>query len=88
MEKQREKHRENHGWVVSYMPPARDLACNPGICADWESNQRPFGSQAGTQSPEPHQPGQGRVFFICLLYDMSFMSRDFSKILKPCRYFC
>ena len=24
---------------------------------DWESNQQPFGSQADTQSTEPHQPG-------------------------------
>ena len=32
-----------------------DLACNPGTCPNWESNQRPFGSQAGTQSTEPHQ---------------------------------
>ena len=43
------------------MPPAGDLAWNPGKCPDWESNQWPFGSQAGTQSPEPHQPG---LFFI------------------------
>ena len=28
------------------------------ICPDWESNQQPFGSQSGTQSTEPHQPGQ------------------------------
>ena len=25
-----------------------DLACNPGIGPDWESNQRPPGSQGGT----------------------------------------
>ena len=31
--------------------------CNPGVCPDWESNWRPFGLQAGTQSAEPHQPG-------------------------------
>ena len=30
---------------------------NPGMCPDWELNWRPFGSQAGTQSTEPHQPG-------------------------------
>ena len=24
---------------------------------DWESNWRPLGSQSGTQSTEPHQPG-------------------------------
>ena len=27
------------------MTPTGDLACNPGICPDWESNQQPFGSQ-------------------------------------------
>ena len=30
---------------------------SPGMCPDWESNQRPFGSQASAQSTEPHQPG-------------------------------
>ena len=35
----------------------RDLACNPGMCPDWESNQQTFGSQASAQSTEPHQPG-------------------------------
>ena len=39
------------------MPPTRDLAHNPGMCPDWKMNWRPFGSQAGTQSTEPHQPG-------------------------------
>ena len=27
------------------MPPTGDLAHNPGMCPDWESNHRPFGSQ-------------------------------------------
>ena len=44
--------------VASHTPPTGDLAHNPGMCPDWESNQRPFGSQASTQSTEPHQPGQ------------------------------
>ena len=44
--------------AVSRAPPSPgDLACNPGTCPDWESNRRPFGSQAGTQSTEQHQPG-------------------------------
>ena len=31
---------EKHQCVVaSYMPPTGDLACNPGMCPDWESNQ-------------------------------------------------
>ena len=34
-----------------------DLVGKPGMCPDWEWNQRPFGLQAGAQSTEPHQPG-------------------------------
>ena len=37
---------------------------NPGMCPDWESNQRPLGSQASAQSTEPHQPGQAIFFFL------------------------
>ena len=48
---------EKHSLVASHTPPTRDLAHNPGMCPDWESNQRPFCLQAGTQSTEPHQPG-------------------------------
>ena len=40
----------------SYVPTG-DLACNPGLYSDWESNWQPFGSQAGTQSTVPNQPG-------------------------------
>ena len=43
---------------ASHKPPTGDLACNPGMCPDWELNQQPFGSQTGTQSTEAHQPGQ------------------------------
>ena len=50
-------HKKHQGVVASHMPPNGDLAHNPGVCPDWESNQRPFGSQAGTQSSEPHQSG-------------------------------
>ena len=53
-----EREREKHQCVVaSHVPPSGDLACNPGMCPDWELNQRPVGSQAGTQSTEPQQPG-------------------------------
>ena len=55
----REKEVEKHQCVVaSHVPPTGDLASNPGMCPDWESNLRPFGSQSGVQSTEPHQPGQ------------------------------
>ena len=49
--------RKKHQWVASRTHPTRDLAHNPGMCPDWESNQQPFSSQASTQSTEPHQPG-------------------------------
>ena len=32
--------------VASFMPSTGDLACNSGMCPDWESNQCPFTSQS------------------------------------------
>ena len=53
-----EREGEKHQCVVaSCMSPSGDLAHNPGMCPDWESNQWHFGSQAGNQSTEPHQLG-------------------------------
>ena len=53
-----EREGEKHQCVVaSHVPPTGDLAYNPGMCTDWESNLQPFGSQAGTQSTEPRQLG-------------------------------
>ena len=54
---------EKHQCVVaSCVPPTGDLAHNPGVCPDWESNCQPFGPQAGIQSTEPHQPGLKSTF--------------------------
>ena len=54
-----EREGEKHQCVVaSHATPMGDLAHNPGMCPDWESNWQPYGSQASTQSTEPHQPGQ------------------------------
>ena len=39
---------EMYQLVDSRMPPAGDLAHNPGMCPDWELNWQPFGSQAST----------------------------------------
>ena len=56
--REREREGEKHQCVVaSCTPHAGDLAHNPGMCPDWELNLRPFGSQSGAQSTEPHQPG-------------------------------
>ena len=38
------------------LAPTGDPACNPGMCPDWESSWRLFGSQVGTQPTDPHQP--------------------------------
>ena len=53
-----------HCVVASCVPPTGDLALIPVTCPDWESNQRPFGSQAGSQSTEPLQPGYMMIFYI------------------------
>ena len=59
-----EREGEKHQCVVaSRALPTGGLAHNPGMCPDWESNQRPFGSQAGTQPTEPHQPGKILIIF-------------------------
>ena len=54
----REKGRETSIGYTSCTPPTGDLAGNPGMCSDLESNLQPFSSQAGIQSTELHQPGQ------------------------------
>ena len=48
---------ETHGSVASHTLPTGELAHNPGMCPNWESNWRPFISQASTHSTESPQPG-------------------------------
>ena len=43
-EREEEKHQctsvcERYSDRASHMPPPGDLACNPGMCPDWESNR-------------------------------------------------
>ena len=47
--------------VASLRPPTGDLASNPIMCLGWESNWRPFGSQA-VLSPLRHT-NQGKLLF-------------------------
>ena len=55
--------REKDQYMVAFcVPPTGDLACNPGTCPDQKSKQQSFGSQAGTQSADPHHPGINKVF--------------------------
>ena len=54
---------EKHQCVVaSCAPSTGDLAATQPCSLDWESNWRPFDSQASTQSTEPHQPGPNSYF--------------------------
>ena len=62
--------------VASHVPPAADLALNPGMCPDWESNQRPFGSQVGTG---PHQPGLIFYLLYCI-FTVSFLCLDIQNL--------
>ena len=62
--------------AASRAPPAGNLACNPGICPDWEPNQQPFGSQASTQSTESYQPG---LFLLFLLKSLPLFLLSLSK---------
>ena len=65
MEEEREG--EKHPCVVDSLTPATgDLAHNPGMCPDWELNERPFGSQAGAQSSEPTSQGSYCKISECL----------------------
>ena len=53
---EKERKRNINVWLPLAAPLTGDLASNPGMCSDWESNQRPLSSQASMQSTEPHQP--------------------------------
>ena len=37
--RERVREGEKHRVVASHAPPTGDLAHNPGMCPDWESNQ-------------------------------------------------
>ena len=68
--------------VASHMPPTGDLAHNAGMCPEWELNRRPFGSQADTQSPEPHQPGPVFLYPLTLLLHSVLFSWFIDRFLK------
>ena len=62
--KEKERKRNINVWLLLVHPLQGNLACSPGMCPDWESNQRPLGLQAGAQSTKPYQPGPNTEFYI------------------------
>ena len=61
----KEKDRERN--INVWLPLAQPRLGTQTMCPEWESNQRPFGLEADSQSPEPHQPGQNLTLFMCKL---------------------
>ena len=65
-----EREGDKHQCVVApHVFPTGDLARNPGMCPDWESNQRPYGLQA--LSPLSHTSQGYSIYFLfpCFYFD-------------------
>ena len=82
MGKEGERGRKHQCVVASHGLPTGGLAHNPGMFPDWELDPRPFGSQASTQSTEPHQPGIVLSFIVFifispLIFIISFFVLSF-----------
>ena len=61
-----EREEEEHQCVVaSCTPLTGDLACNPGMCPDWDLNWSRLALQASSQSTESYQPGQLLYYLMC-----------------------
>ena len=57
--------------------PTGDLYCNPGMCPDWESNWRPFGSQPELNPPSYTSQGRTAVLSFCFeIFNNIFLNRS------------
>ena len=74
----------NINWlsIAHPQPPTRDLACNPGVCPDWESNWWLFGLKDYAQPTEPQQSGPP----LSLISFMLFIWLTFLASLPWARY--
>ena len=54
-EREKERERNSNVWLPLTQPPLGTWPATQACALDWELNPPPFGSQAGTQSTEPHQ---------------------------------
>ena len=59
--REEERERNIHQSVASCTPPTGDLAQNPGMCPDWESNGFPLGLWDNAQPTEPQQSGMKKI---------------------------
>ena len=71
---EREREGQKHQCVVaSHAAPTGDMACNPGMCPDWESNRRPFGLQPVLNLLSYTSQGRKLILLIC---------KEFLRIIK------
>ena len=64
-----EREGEKHQCVVaSRAPGTGDLACNPGMCPDWELNWRPPSLQPTLNPLSYTSQGENKIFKIMLLF--------------------
>ena len=66
--KEKERKRNINVWLPLTHPQLGSWPTTQACALDWESNQQPFDSQAGTQSTEPHQPGCSVFLFDITLF--------------------
>ena len=79
-EKGRERHREEEKYQFVRetsigclsQAPTRDMAHNPGMCPDWESNRQLLGLQDGGPPTEPHWSGTSKHFLKLFLHVVFF----------------
>ena len=79
---------EKHQCVVaSCTPSAGDLAYNPGMCPEWDLNQRPFSSRRPALNPLSHT-SQGQSYFNCYSLREAFPNHGIRKALCPNPFPC
>ena len=71
--REKERQRNINVWLPLTWPPTGDLACNPGMCPDWESNWWPFGSQLELNPLSYTSQGPLTTFYhLCYLFPVPF----------------
>ena len=64
MRREKERERNTNEWLPLVRPQLGTWPTTQARTPDWESNRRPFGSQASAQFTEPHQSGLMSPCFI------------------------
>ena len=68
-----EREEERHQCVVAtHVAPTGELAHNPGMCPDWESNRQPLGSQPVLNPPSATSQEIAFVFLRNSLHSLTF----------------